>query len=102
MVESVRWTIVQHSGAGYGDKPEFKRGLEVVAVPDAATYRRIEILGGKIFVEYKEASDYAQAEMYPEGYNGMVPVAPGRFARFALDGLPLYLPPRLNSDAETF
>lgn len=86
-----RWAIVQHSGYGYGENPQFRRGLELRQVTTAQE-RRVREVGGVVFDGYPEADDYALAEMFPPGYDGLTPRAPGSFARRRVDGLRVYVP----------
>ena len=87
-----QWTVVQHYGFGYGDKEGFKQGLEERHVETVGMFNKIRKAGGLLFNTYKEASDYAFNEMYPKSVSGMYPNAPGKFTRFKLDELRVYLP----------
>ena len=85
-----QWAIVQHSGAGYGNKSGFSRGLEEHMV-NSRQAKRVTACGGLVFDTYVEARDYCEDEMYPEG-SGLYPAAPGRFSKSSLDGLRIYIP----------
>ncbi len=87
-----KYAIVQHSGFGYGGNPQFEQGLEVRSVTRKADQTKVEKLGGKLFDNYVQADEYADAEPYPAHYGGLIPKAPGRFADFEVDGLRVYLP----------
>ena len=93
MVKESKWTVVQHSGSGYGGKPAFARGLEVRAVGSPRLLNAVVKGGGLLFGDYKEAYRYCYDEMYGEGAEGLVPRAPGRFhPTLKVDGLALYIP----------
>jgi hypothetical protein len=87
------WTIVQHSGYGYGHKEAFKAGLEVRLVEHVREIKQIVKAGGLLFESYNNALDYTYKEMYPEGHEGLVPRAPGKFLNNVfIDELRLYVP----------
>lgn len=89
----VGYTVVQHSGYGYGSDPQFRKGLESRAVT-ASQKRTVERAGGVVFPTYAAAEDYADAQMYPPtSGGGLIPNAPGEFALFIIDGLAIYRPP---------
>lgn len=86
-----RWTVVQHSGAGYGGNQGFAQALEVRSL---ATKKEQEVVlkaGGKLFDSWKEANDYE--EKINLGGEGIYPQAPGTFAEVLIDGLKVYIPP---------
>lgn len=86
------WTVVQHSGYGYGHKPGFKRGLVPMSVEDKTSRTSVEQAGGLLFETYTAADKYSETEMYPEGYKGLYPIAPGRFSHRKAHGLKIYIP----------
>lgn len=87
------YTVVQHSGAGYKNDPDFRQGLEERAVDDLRVAEDIMKEGGVLLPNYAAASRYCLRESYPEGYKGMTPKAPGKFSStYNVDGLKLYLP----------
>jgi hypothetical protein len=86
-----QYTVVMHSGAGYSGKPGFVRGLEPRAV-NARQAAAVERHGGVVFPGYREADEFADAEMFPEGHVGMYPNARGAFSRYMVDGLAVYVP----------
>jgi len=89
MAES-KYTVVQHSGVTTGHT-EFAKGLEPKGLaPNQLD--KVAKAGGLIFNSYTEADDYAEAQMYPPGYNGMTPRAPGTFSDVEIGGLKIYLP----------
>lgn len=88
------WTLVQHSGYGYANKPGFEHGLETRMIETKTQRKQIVKLGGVIFATYGQAEDAAETFMYPDGVEGMYPKAQGTFADFKVDGLRLYLPVR--------
>jgi hypothetical protein len=92
------YCLVQHSAAGYGGDTSFARGLETRSVgpADAA---RVSAAGGVVLPSWELAETLAEREMYPAGYDGLVPAAGGRFAALTVDGLAVYLP---SADVEPF
>jgi|TARA_Y100000310_G_C20619214_1_gene782337 hypothetical protein len=94
------YTVVQHSGWGYGKKREFIHGLEPVGCTKKDA-QRVELVGGKLFETYKEADEYSYTEQYPEGYKGLLPIAEGTFSRRVVNGLKIYVPKEVkNSNAQ--
>lgn len=90
--EPVLWTVVQHSGFGYAGKEGFKRGLEPRQIENRRQYELIIRTGGMVFQSYGAASDYAEAEMYPDDSSDIYPRARGRFVKAQIDGLAVYIP----------
>jgi len=84
------YTIVVHSGYGYGGDPTFARGLETRAVPR----RMVDAVreAGGVLTSSAFAGAIGDAEMYPPGTMGLVPAASGCFAAVAIDSLNLYIP----------
>lgn len=85
-------TVVMHSGAGYGGKQGFTRGLESRTLDSKKQEDLVRKVGGLIFNSYNEAEDYCMKEMYPANYNGLHPRAPGTFSKCTVDGLRIYVP----------
>jgi len=85
------YTIVQHSGYGYADKPGFREGLEERCVTTNNQMKKIIKAGGILFKDYKRASEYCMKEQYPPEA-GMYPRAPGNFSLKKVDGLRIYTP----------
>lgn len=93
-----RWTVVQHSGYGYSDNPQFQQGLETreCGAKEAA---KVEKVGGILFDSYGDAEDFAMKAMYPDGDDaplslGILPNAQGTFSDQTVDGLRIYVPVR--------
>lgn len=87
------YTVVQHSGYGYGGKPAFERGLETRNLTTKGEATRVTKAGGLVFDSYAEAEDYAFDEQYREvTHGGLTPRAPGSFAAYEVDGLRVYVP----------
>jgi len=82
-----KYTVVQHSGYGYGNKAEWAGGLEPRRV-HGADIEVVQRLGGKLFDSWREADNYAAIESGPDIY----PKAPGTFASLTIDGLAIYVP----------
>jgi hypothetical protein len=88
----LKYTLVQHSGFGYGGDSRFSRAVEERGVDTLTECKKISQQGGLLYDTYGEAIDAAFAENYPPSVRGMVPRCGGRFARHQVDGLRLYLP----------
>jgi hypothetical protein len=83
--------LVQHSGYGYGNDPTFVNGLETRTVTPSQA-KKLEPHGVTIYPGYVPAAKAEMALMYPEGYEGMVPVAnrSGHFLNTKIDGLRVF------------
>jgi hypothetical protein len=79
-----KYTLVQHSGYGYGGKPAFSRALEQRHVPDARTEREILKRGG--FIGTYEECDEIVDKVFLN--------AKGEFSDYMIDDLRLYIPVR--------
>lgn len=91
--ESNFWTVVQHSGYGYGFKPEFEHGLESRVLESKEEVELVRKEGGCLFDNYGEAEEFALNESYPEtGEFYLIPNAPGSFSNKEIDELAIYLP----------
>lgn len=88
----MKYTLVQHSAAGYKRDPGFARGLESRTVSTPAQLERVERAGGMLFDDYSAAEDKAMELMYPTDYPGITPAAPGTFSTLQVDGLRIYVP----------
>lgn len=89
------WTVVQHSGYGYGGDATFMRGLETRTVDNVKDRNTVTKAGGLLFDSYSHAEDWVEAEMYrgqPTDLEHMVPQALGTFADKSVDGLAIYVP----------
>lgn len=86
------WTLVQHSGFGYGKKPGFKRAVETRMITGAKEIQRVIEAGGLILNDYSDAEDRADHENYPEGLTGIVPCVQGSFSTHKVDYLAVYIP----------
>lgn len=84
-----RWTVVQHSGFGYGNKPGFEKALETRQLDTEADQQLVLKVGGKLFDSYTEATEYEENNVG----EGMLPQAPGTFSEEKVDGLRIYIPP---------
>ena len=89
-----KYVLVQHSGWGYGNNPQFIGGLELRTVDKPKLLAQLEEMGALVFSDYSSANQAAFDLMYPANYGGMVPVADraGAFARAAVDGLRVFIP----------
>jgi len=89
-----QYVLVQHSGWGYANNPQFIGGLELRWVDNPKQLQKAKDAGGLVFPDYDSAHTAAFELMYPESYGGMVPVADraGAFAGLAIDGLRVFVP----------
>jgi len=60
-----KWTVVQHSGFGYGGKPAFEKGLETRMCRTQTEKNRVIKAGGVLF-DYMGAEKFAEKAMYPD------------------------------------
>lgn len=89
-----KYTLVQHSGYGYGGKETFKKAVEVMHLDGPRDVALVSKYGGLIYNTYAEAR---RAEEYLNGIDGKRPFlsVPGTFlAPVKIDGLALYVPPK--------
>lgn len=98
MAPHVGYTLVQHSGYGYGRKPGWDRGLEPRAIT-TADKRRVEKVGGMIFPDYAKADEAAFKLMYPDDGFYMYPRFKGTFANVVVDGLKVAIPLKVEVEA---
>ena len=84
------YTVVQHSGAA-SDK-DFTKGLEPREVASVTERDLVKKAGGIVFPDYGAASAFCDAEMFPPGHRGLMPKAPGRFAKMTVGELRVYVP----------
>lgn len=94
-----KYAIVQHSGYGYAQHIEFKKGLESCHLSKESELKQVERAKGKVFDSYVAAEDYCMKEMYPETGDieqgdslGLIPHAAGAFAAVKISGLAIYVP----------
>ena len=93
----MKYTLVQHSAAGYKGDPQFVQAVEERGLTPAEE-RKVSHLVGLVFNGYVEAHDRAYAENYPPGVRGIIPEARGTFAKLVIDGLKLYIPAREHAN----
>lgn len=91
---STKSTAVQHSGFGYGGKPEFEKGLEVRTVGTKAEQDKVLDAGGVLFDTRAAAEEFCDRAMWPDTRPGLdlIPRARGRFSDTEVDGLRVYIP----------
>jgi len=96
-----KYVLVQHSGWGYGNNPQFIGGLELRTVDKPKLLAQLEEMGALVFPDYASAHQAAFDLMYPDSYGGMIPVADraGTFARAAVDGLRVFIPTKQKAAA---
>jgi hypothetical protein len=88
------YTLVQHSGFGFGQKEWFARAVEPTVIPDKRTENKVRKLGGFV-------GDYAEAAEAEETINGVTGDRPflqaaGTFAAYEVGGLRLYVLPTVT------
>ena len=88
------WTLVQHSGYGYGGNEGFAQGLELRSIETVGERNRVLKAGGVIYDDYEAAMVAENNGMYPKGYEGIYPNAQGTFSDKEVDGLKIYIPDR--------
>lgn len=88
----ILYTLVQHSGYGYDEKPGFKQAVEERTIENKRTYNAIKRRGGLLLVGYSDAYGKAEEENYPSNIKGIYPRAKGSFSDYKVDGLRLYIP----------
>lgn len=81
------YTLVQHSGFGYAEKPGFEKGLEIRTLNRLSERNLVQRVGGVIYENYHDARDAEEELMYPEGYGGIYPSFQGAFSDKMIDGL---------------
>lgn len=99
MTKIDKWTVVQHSGFGYAQKPGFEKAVEVRNLTTVGEMRKVEKAGGVVFDNYREADDFCDSENFPEGVPG-VPLYPsvrGTFSFTEIDGLRIYVPRKADN-----
>lgn len=92
MATTPKFTLVQHSGAGYAGKEGFSRAVEVRTVSTAAEQKAVLKAGGVLFAHHVEADNVADKVNYPPEIQGMYPGCRGSFASLQVDMLPVYVP----------
>lgn len=91
-LKSDKYTLVQHSGAGYAGKPGFEHAVEERHLTTDAQVAHIQKIGGFIFDSYTAAADQAELENYPDVSTSFLPRARGTFSKYMVDGLRVYIP----------
>lgn len=89
-----KYTVVQHSGYGYGRNPQFEHGLEERALTKPSQIQRVQSVGGVVLNGYVEASELAAKWMYPKTVRGLIPdcSSVGTFSKKKIDGLAIFVP----------
>lgn len=91
------WTLVQHSGYGYAEKPGFQQAVETRNLATRAEANLVNRVGGVIYADYNEAEDAAMELNYPHDFNGPADIYPqfqGTFSEKRIDGLRIAVPLR--------
>lgn len=91
------YTLVQHSGYGYADKPGFDKGLETREICTRAERNLVERVGGVVYEDYVQADEAAFELMYPPGNppHMLYPCFQGTFSEKKIDGLRIAIPKRV-------
>jgi len=89
-----RWTLVQHSGFGYAEKPGWEHAVETRRITTERELLDVTNEGGMIFESYNDADTAEYKENYPEGAGDRLtyPEVKGTFSDKLLDGLKIYVP----------
>lgn len=90
IVKNVKWTLVQHSGFGYAQKPAFRRAVETRMI-SGKDIERVKKAGGLV-LDYNDAEDRAELENYPDSNFGLIPTVEGTFSKVKVDYLAVYVP----------
>lgn len=91
IVKEKKWTLVQHSGFGYGRNPQFRKAVEIYGLGKEGLVQRVEKAGGIVVDDYDEVSNLEYEENYPEDVEGLVPQARGSFSNKTVGGLRIYI-----------
>jgi hypothetical protein len=89
-----KWTVVQHSGFGYKDNPQFEHAVEVRQIHNEGELRRVERVGGILLNSYMEAEAFAERANYTPSNKSIIPNARGTFSKLQIDALCIYIPVR--------
>jgi hypothetical protein len=89
-----KWTLVQHSGFGYAEKPGWEKAVETRQITTEVELKRVESVGGYVFDSYSDADDQEYKSNYPDGAGDTLtyPAVRGTFSHKELDGLKIYIP----------
>lgn len=87
------YTLVQHSGFGYGEKPGFEQALEIRALSGPRERQLVEKVGGVVVDTWAEADELEVRLSYPAGA-GLYPQFGGTFSGKKIDGLRIAIPKR--------
>jgi len=90
----IKWTLVQHSAAGFKSDPVFENAVEERMLYNKKQIDAVRRRGGFLFDSYKTAYDRAESENYPayRKDSSLVPTCRGTFSRYKVEGLKLYIP----------
>lgn len=96
MAYKTKWTIVQHSGAGYGGKEGFAHAVEERTIDNKRDENMVLKAGGLIFEDYMEAVEFEEKAngITDPDHVGIYPKAKGTFSDKEIDGLKIYIPVR--------
>lgn len=86
-----KYTLVCHSGWGYGGNPQFRLAVESRMI-EGREIEKVKNVGGLVFDTYDKADKAEQRENYPPGVDGLIPCVRGSFSKKKVDGLAIYLP----------
>jgi hypothetical protein len=94
MANDYGYTVVQHSGYGYNNDPQFEHALESRKLGTKVEADRVTKAGGVIFPGYTEAEDFAEKAQYQPDNASIIPNAKGTFSDQLIDDLRIYIPVR--------
>lgn len=86
------YTLVQHSGFGYSDKPGFEQAVEIRSVDSVLDRNKVERARGVLIKSYPQIDKLEEQVNYPPGTEGLYPKAQGTFSEAMIDGLRIYIP----------
>ena len=90
------YTIVQHSGFGYANDPQFEQAVEERNISTKRQFNSVKKQGGIMIGTYRAAYDLCEKINYPPKVKGIIPRAQGTFAKAKIDGLAIYIPGKDN------
>ena len=89
----VLWTIVQHSRCGYGGDQTFKNFLEERIIMSQKELDKVKKSGGLILDNYETVDAWTSAPIHR---------LQGRFSRFKIDRLKIYVPLKIMLGAKSY
>ena len=88
---TMAYTLVQHSGCGYGGKSGFARAVETRPL-DKRQETAVRKVGGLVIPTLELANRIVEDVNYPPEVQGLYPCCRGTFSIKEVDQLKIYLP----------